>query len=113
MNKNNHFLFTKTNKDCFKNIISFLYPSKEQIQEWYFLHFKKSNCNHLVNLNYCHINKHIYLYKCNCKNNYLNVIKNVGDYYNYFKSYNYFKLLLKHNSHYKSFFHYIKFQIYI
>ena len=113
MEKIIYYLLTKTNKDCVKNMIYFMYPSKEQIFKWKLFHFKNSICNHNVCLNYCHVDKKIYLYKCYCKNNYLSVIKNVGDYYNYFKSYDYFKILLKHNNHYKSFFHYINYQKYI
>ena len=113
MDKIYKFLLTKTNKDCFNNIYNFIYPSKAQILEWKLMHLNKCFCNHSIHLNYCYIDKKIYLYVCFCKMNYISIIKNVGNYYNYFKSYKYFKTLLKHNSHYKSFFHYIMYQKYI
>ena len=108
-----HFLLTNTNRDCLNNIHKFMFPSKKQLFKWKIIHNKKTICNHCMNLNFCRIHKRIYLYNCCCKNNYISVIKKVGDFYNYFKSYKYFKILLQHNNHYKTFFHYIKYQIYI
>ena len=108
-----YFLLTNTNKDSVVNIKKFIYPSKEQLLKWKKNHLNKSICKHSLRLNYSYANKGIYLYKCYCETNYISVIKNVGEYYNYFKSYNYFNFLLKNNLHYKSFFHYIFFQKYI
>lgn len=113
MDKIYYFSLTKTNKDCFINIKKFIYPSKKQIMQCKYIHSRKAICKHRLHLNYCYHNKGIYLYKCFCKSNYISVIKNAGNYYNYFKSYTYFKILLENNLHYKSFFHYILFQKYI
>ena len=113
MEKIIYYLLTKTNKDCFKLIHSFMYPSKEQIINWKNIHIKKSICKHSICLNYSYRDKKIYLYKCYCNNNYISIIKKVGEYYIYFKTYNYFKILLKHNNHYRSFFHYMNYQKYI
>lgn len=106
-----NYLQNKTNKDCFKKIFNFTYPSKKQINNWRTQHCINKYCNHAFYLDYCHINKGIYIYKCNCKENYITVIEIVGNYYNYFKSYYYFKMC--GFKHYKNFFNYIKYQGFI
>ena len=82
MKKTYYFLLTKTNKDSVNNIKKFLFPSRKQLLKWKNNHIRKTTCHHSVILNYCYINKGIYLYKCCCKSNYISIIKNVGDYYN-------------------------------
>lgn len=106
-----NYLRNKTNKDCFKNIFYFTYPSKTQINMWKKLNDINKRCNHTFYIDYCNSNKGIYIYKCNCKKNYITTLENVGNYYNYFKSYYYFKT--DSVIHYKSFFNYIEYQKFI
>ena len=106
-----YYLQNKTNKDCLRNILNFAFPTKKQINEWRIQSSLNNYCNHLFYLDYCNINKGVYIYKCNCKKNYMSVIKIVGDYYNYFKSYYFYKM--GNIKHYENFFYYIKYQGFI
>ena len=39
-----NFLLKKTNKDCYKHIISFVYPTKKQMTKWLHEHREKTHC---------------------------------------------------------------------
>lgn len=74
------FLLKKINKDCYKLILQFAYPTRRQLESWLFVHKYKSSCSfmkskfNLIKKCNCHICD-IYYYGCIYNNYYIQIFK--------------------------------------
>jgi len=96
----NNYLIKKTNYDCYKLILNFIYPTKKQIENWLFIHKYNSSCIFMKKFNL--------IKKCNC---YICDLQYYGYIYNnyyksIFKKISYFTIMEKSED---TFFNYLKY----